>query len=166
MRPWGNLIGEVGYMINLHPALRSLGGCPGTESERQFRTGTSGADRPAPPIATLGDVQQVFDTHCAGGCHAATDGGCMAAPYGGLSLCAAEARGALVDVASRQQAGIRLAAPGDSARSYLLRKLLPPAPTGAVVPAPGHRGVGLPGGDLTEAELRAIAAWIDAGTPS
>jgi hypothetical protein len=166
MRPWGGLIGELGYMIHLHPALQSLGGCPGTEAQRQFRTGTSGTDHPAPPAATLADVQGIFTAHCAGGCHAATSGECLATPYGGVSLCADEAHDALVDVPARQQEGARLVAPADSARSYLLHKLLPPAPTGAVAPAAGHRGAGLIGEDLTEAELRTLAAWIDGGAPS
>ncbi len=166
MRPWARLIGELGYMVHLHPNLQSMGGCPGTETQRQFRTGTSTAASPAPPAAGLADVQAVFAAHCTGGCHATPEadaGGCLAAPAGGLSLCTAEARGALVDVPSRQQTGTRLVAPGDSSRSYLLRKLLPPAPTGAEVPAMGHRGTGLLGEGLTEAELRVIGAWIDGG---
>jgi hypothetical protein len=158
LRPWGNLISELGYMVHLHPALQSLGGCPGTETQRQFRTGTSRVTQPDAPSASLADVQTIFDTHCTGGCHAQPDGSCLAAPFGGLSLCADEARAALVDVPSRQLSALRLVRANDSARSYLLRKLLPPAPTGAVAPALGHRGEG-----LTEAELRVLAAWIDRG---
>jgi hypothetical protein len=160
MRPWANLISEVGYMLRVHPALQSLGGCPGTESQRQFRTGTTRVAVPAPPAAAMAEVQAIFDAHCAAGCHAQPDGGCLTAPFGGLSLCATEARGALLDVPSRQQSDLRLVAAADSARSYLVRKLLPPAPTGAVAPAFGHRGEG-----VSEDELRLLQAWIDRGAP-
>jgi hypothetical protein len=163
MRPWANLISELGYMVHLHPALQSLGGCPGTETQRQFRTGTTRVAQPEAPSPAMADVQAIFDTHCAGGCHAEPDGSCLPAPLGALSLCATEARGALVDVASRQQSALRLVKAGDASRSYLLRKLLPPAPSGAVAPAFGHRGQGLIGGDVTEDELRLLAAWIDRG---
>ena len=57
---------------------------------------------------------------------------------------------------------LSLVAPHDSARSYLLRKLLPgdtpdrPAPTTL-----GHRDP--PDAPLTTDELRTIAKWIDDG---
>jgi len=52
--------------------------------------------------------------------------------------------------------------PGDSARSYLLRKLLPATPEGGRLPGvAGHRDP--PGEPLSEPELRLIAAWIDGG---
>ena len=59
---------------------------------------------------------------------------------------------------------MRLVVAGDSARSYLLHKLLPGS---AEVPPPptvvGHRSPrGMP---LTDAQLRAIASWIDGGRP-
>ena len=73
-----------------------------------------------------------------GGCHLddddGADGGCAgAAPAAGLSLCAAEAWAALVDVPSRQTDALRLVEPGDSARSYLLRKLLPATADGGPI---------------------------------
>jgi hypothetical protein len=162
-QPWSNLIGESGYMVHVNPALRSLGGCPALEVQRQFRTGQSRTARPAPEVPTLADVQAIFTSHCAGGCHAAEPpdaAPCLDHPAGGVSLCPDEAWAAVVDVASRQQAGARIVKPNDAARSYLVRKLLPPAPTGAVAPAFGHRGEG-----VTAAELRTLAAWIDGGAP-
>ena len=52
--------------------------------------------------------------------------------------------------------------PGDSARSYLLRKLLPAAPAGG--PISGVYGQREPPGDpLPEDQLRLIADWIDGG---
>jgi hypothetical protein len=161
LQPWANLIGELGYMVHVTPALRSLGGCPAAAADRQFRTGRSRTAHPAPVVATLAEVQATFTTRCASGCHAATTSEgitCLDAPAGGVSLCPDEVWGALVDVASRQQVGARIVKPNDSARSYLLRKLLPPAPTGAVAPAFGHRGEG-----VTTAELQTLAAWIDGG---
>jgi hypothetical protein len=88
--------------------------------------------------------------------------GCLTAPAAGLSLCDREARGALVDVPSRQVSRLDLVKRNDSARSYLLRKLLPgdtddrPAP-GAL----GHRDP--PGAPLPTDDLRLIARWIDTG---
>ena len=81
-------------------------------------------------------MQAIFTAHCAGGCHAADPDAARVwrHPAGGCRSAPDEAWDALVDVASRQQAGTRLVEPNDSARSYLVRKLLPPAPTGAVAP--------------------------------
>jgi hypothetical protein len=80
----------------------------------------------------------------------------------GLSLCAGQSWAALVGVSSRQEARLLLVDPGDSARSYLLRKLIP-ATAGGGPPPPtlGHRDP--PGAPLDDGELAAIAAWIDAG---
>jgi hypothetical protein len=160
-QPWANLIGQSGYMVHVSPALRSLGGCPAVEAQRQFRTDGSRTARPEREVPTLADVQTIFTAHCANGCHAATTvdaDSCLPAPAAGVSLCPDEAWASLVDVASRQLAGARIVKPNDGARSYLVRKLLPPAPTGAVAPAFGHRGEG-----VTAAELETLTAWIDGG---
>jgi hypothetical protein len=111
-------------------------------------------------------VQPIFAARCAGvGCHRARPedgGGCLAMPAAGLSLCDAEAVDALVDVPSRQVNQLHLIEPHDSARSYLLRKLLPgdtpdrPAPS-----ALGHRDP--PDAPLSIDEQRAVASWIDDG---
>ena len=47
-QPWSNLISESGYMVRVNPALRSLGGCPAVEAQRQSRTSGSRTTRPAP----------------------------------------------------------------------------------------------------------------------
>ena len=54
--------------------------------------------------------------------------------------------------------------PGDSARSYLLRKLLPATTDSGRIPGVyGQREP--PGAPLPEDQLRLIAAWIDGGAP-
>ena len=95
----------------------------------------TGEQHPTPAAPQLAKVQAIFDASCAGSsCHINPSGGCLPAPYGGLSLCAAEARDALVDVPSREVGSLALVAPLDSARSYLLRKLLPATAGGGPIP--------------------------------
>jgi hypothetical protein len=164
-RPWRPLVGNLGYTIHLRPSIGSLAGCPGTVAEREFRTGDGPTGNPEPPTATLPAVQEIFDRRCAGGgCHLddATPGGCLAAPVAGLSLCAADAWAALVQVPSRQTGALPLVEAGDSSRSYLLRKLLPAtADGGPVAGVFGQREP--PGPPLSPDELRTVAAWIDSG---
>jgi hypothetical protein len=111
-------------------------------------------------------VVDIFARHCAGSsCHLDTSSGrspedpasCLriSAAGGRLSLCAADAHDNLVGVPSRQIARLVRVAPQDSARSYLLRKLL------GAPPVVGHLGV--PGDTLTDDELRALQSWIDTG---
>jgi hypothetical protein len=168
LHPAGGLRPDLGYNLNLLPALRSLRGCPADMKQISFRAGMDLVPNPPPPPmpATFADVEAIFARACAGGaCHRATadaGGGCLAAPAASLSLCERDAVGALVGVPSRQLARLDLVAPNDSSRSYLLRKLLPGATPD--VPAPttlGHRDP--PGAPLADADLRAIASWIDAG---
>jgi hypothetical protein len=67
-----------------------------------------------------------------------------------------------VGVPARQSDKLQLVEPGDSARSYLLRKLLPATtPDGRLPGVPGQREP--PGEPLSEDQLRMIAAWIDGG---
>ena len=143
-------------MVHVHPALRSLGGCPARRAQRQFRTGTvDGAARPAPARDDSSDVQAIFAARCAGGLPrrdadrrlpgGAGRRGCRSAP---------PTRGdALVDVPSRQQAGTPSSTPSDSARSYLLRKLFPRPRPARWLPTLGHRGGP---GEPRRAELRII----------
>jgi len=166
MRPIRDLSRQLGYSLHLRPALSSLAGCPGTSEDIQFATGDGPASQPAPLTASLEtDVQPIFDARCGGGCHLASEdagGGCAAAPAGGLSLCAADSWASLVSRPSKQTDSLRIVKPGDSARSYLLRKLLPA--TGSGGPIAGVYGQREPPGDpLPEDQLRLIAAWIDAG---
>ena len=162
VRPISWLSADLGYSLHLRPALASLAGCPGTSEEIEFITGTGPANEPAPQIPPFAQVQEIFAAKCAGGCHLTADRGCVAAAAAGLSLCAPEAWASLVSAPSRQTDRLPLVEPGDSARSYLLRKLLPATPEGGRLPGVvGHRDP--PGEPLSEPELRLIAAWIDGG---
>jgi len=166
MRPIRDLSHQIGYGLHLRPALSSLAGCPGTSEDIQFVTGDGAAGQPSPPTASLQkDVQPIFDARCGGGCHLASDdagGGCAAAPAAGLSLCATDSWASLVGRLSNQTDSLRLVEPGDSARSYLLRKLLPATASGG--PIAGVYGQREPPGDpLPVDQLRLIAAWIDRG---
>lgn len=180
----GNLRGELGYDAAVRPSLLSLRGCAAVDDHRTFRTAKTPPmpPPPAPRAVPFSEVRPIFARSCAGAaCHraeaaddggaqAADDGGaqaaddsdCLARPAAALSLCDRDAVRALVDVPSLQVSRLRLVAPNDSSRSYLLRKLLPgdtpdrPAPTTL-----GHRDP--PGAPLSRDELHAIAEWIDSG---
>jgi hypothetical protein len=165
--PSGAWRAVLGYNVNVRAGLMSLRGCAAVAEQHSFRTADA-APPAAPAVAPTpyAAVQPLFASRCAGAaCHRARPedgGGCLATPAAGLSLCDAEAVDALLDVPSRQVSRLKLVEPRDSARSYLLRKLLPgdtpdrPAPTTL-----GHRDP--PGAPLSDAELHAVAAWIDDG---
>jgi len=162
MTPVGSLGSQLGYSVTVFGNLQSLAGCAGSFDQRQFTTGTDRANPPAPAVPALADVQAIFSAQCAGNCHADASGGCLPAPAAGLSLCAAEARAALVDVPSREVASLALVEPRDSARSYLVRKLLPATAGGGPIPGTlGEREP--PGPPLPPDQLATITAWIDGG---
>ena len=162
MIPVGSLIAHLGYSASVFPDLRSLAGCSATFEIVSFDTGDGPANLPPPPVPTLSDVQPILDGRCADNCHADASGGCLAAPMSGLSLCATDARNALIDVPSREVSSLLLVAPGDSARSYLLRKVLPATVGGGPIPTTlGQREP--PGDPLTQDQLATLAAWIDGG---
>ncbi len=162
MQPIGNLEPMLGYSASVFPRIHSLAGCPATFALAGVTAGVGPANPPAPPTPTFAEVQAVFDARCAANCHADPDGGCLAAPSAGLSLCAAESHAALVDVPSREVSAILLVEPNDSARSYLLRKVIPTSTAAGPLPTVlGQREP--PGAPLTDTELRALAAWIDGG---
>jgi hypothetical protein len=169
---------RLNYVIDVSPPLASLQGCAAKTHEQSFQTGDGPAvpagDAQAPPV--LADVLPIFAQSCAGGaCHlqAAADGGdagdggggradCLAAPAKGLSLCDADAYGALVGVTSSEESRLLRVVPFDSSRSYLLRKLLPATQGDGPVPTTlGHRDP--PGAPLDDAQLRTISDWIDGG---
>jgi hypothetical protein len=164
-RPAGSLRTNLGYTVTISPPLRSLSGCEVKMEQKAFRTGDGpGAPAPAAAVAFTA-VQPIIAARCGGaGCHREapeTGGGCLAAPAEGLSLCDTEAIDALVGVPSREVGHLPLVEPNDSARSYLLRKLLP-APGGGPIPTVlGHRDP--PGDPLTPDELATVARWIDSG---
>ena len=131
-RPWRPLVSQLGYTVHLRPAIGSLAGCPGTVAEREFRTGDGPVGVPQPPTAHAGGrpghlrspLRRAGAATWTRRPHAG-EAGCLAAPAAGLSLCAPQAWAALVQVPSRQTDALPLVDAGDSARSYLLRKLLP-----------------------------------------
>lgn len=159
----GGLNSQLGYTITVSQGVASLAGCTGTFAQRSFTTGDGSANLPTPDVPAFGEVQAIFATSCAGvNCHADLAGGCLPAPAAGLSLCAPEARDALVQVPSREVASLALVAPLDSARSYLVRKLLPATAGGGPVPGTlGQREP--PGPPLTPDQIETIVNWIDGG---
>lgn len=143
--------------------------------------GTEAPVRPLPRPVSFGDVTALFARDCAGaGCHveappAATGGqtggaagdpgsgsalglDCPAIPASGLSLCARDALEQLVGIGAAEVPRLIRVAPHDSARSYLLRKLV------GAPPVTGHLGtpvVGQPG--ISVEDLHLLEAWIDSG---
>jgi hypothetical protein len=146
-------------------------------------TSIDGTDAPARPLArpvSFADVTALFARDCAGaGCHvqvnpAVTGGGAGAArqghapgrggtaiPASGLSLCSRDALDQLLGKGAVEVPRLIRVAPHDSARSYLLRKLL------GAPPVIGHQGTpvfGQPGISLED--LHVLEAWIDSGAPA
>jgi hypothetical protein len=165
-RPSGFLRADLGYAVTVSPPLRSLSGCETKMEQVHFRTGDGPGAPAAPPPTAFAAVQPIFAARCGGaGCHRdapETGGGCLAAPAEGLSLCDADAVDALVGVPSREVSRLFLVSPNDSARSYLLRKLVPSSDGGGPIPTVlGHRDP--PGDPLTPDELATVAGWIDSG---
>jgi len=182
-KPTSSLPAGLGFTLAMSGRISSLRGCPLTPPPPDLPDGKPATsyyfpietvepnvdlppEPPATPPATFAQVLDVMARHCAGAaCHldataADTDasGGCLAAPGGGLSLCPAQAFHGMIGVPSRQVSRLTIVVPRDSARSYLLRKLLD-AP-----PVAGHQGP--PDDSLTEDELRALQSWIDDGAPA
>lgn len=153
---------DVGYAVTVTSAVRSLSGCSAPTVHSSFITGDGPSGTVSPPPPTFADIAPILASRCAGGCHAATDGSCLDTPAAGLSLCLAEARGALVDVPSRELAGMGLVVPFNAARSYLIRKIVPATPGSGPVPgAFGQREP--PDAPLPDDQIRAISDWIDGG---
>lgn len=174
-KPTSSLPRGLGFTIGMSTRVTSLRGCPiakpppapdGTVADSyyfSFRTVEPNVDVPASPQppapATFAQVLDVMAARCAG-CHLpepdpAQPARCSPAPAGGVSLCAREAYGSIVGVTSRQVSRLAIVAPRDSARSYLLRKLLGAPPT------TGHRAP--PGRPISDEELTVIQTWIEAG---
>lgn len=181
-KPTSSLPAGLGFTLAMSAQISSLRGCPLTPPPPPLPNGKPTTSYyfaihtvepnvdppPAPPAPSPGTFAQVLDVmarHCAGaGCHLDTAagadgaGGCLAAPGGGLSLCAGQAFDAMVSIPSRQVSRLTIVVPRDSARSYLLRKLL------AAPPVAGHQGP--PDDSLTEDELRVLQSWMDDGAPA
>lgn len=143
---------HLDYRLTVGTDLRALDGrqlaAPVTFT---FTTGSRREPRaPAKPAGGLAELQPLWSARCVDSCHSAS----VARARLDLSSAAAALRD-LRNVASDQSDLLRVA-PGDHARSYLLRKLLLGAPI---------RGLPMPptGPPLTDEELHAVAAWIDGG---
>jgi hypothetical protein len=166
LRPWRALSPNLSYTLHLAPALHSLSGCPAPDTTREFRTGDGPSGASPPAVPAFADIQKIFDTRCgSGGCHldaSAAGDGCLATPAAGLSLCASQSWEALVGVTSQQESDLLRVTPGDSGRSYLLRKLIPAPPDDGPMPTVlGQREP--PGAPLDPDLIEAVAAWIDGG---
>jgi len=162
MAPISELSSDLGYSVTVLAGVQSLAGCPAGTGHTEFTTGSGAVGGPPPPPPTLADISPIFAARCADNCHAAPDGGCLDAPVAGLSLCAADARNALIGVPSRQVSTLALVTPLYAARSYLMRKLIPdPADGGPMTGVLGQREP--PGDPLPPDQLRAISDWIDGG---
>lgn len=176
-QPSGPLTLGQGYTFAVLPGVRSLRGCvlgqpPLTIDGRQptatyamfevVDPGVRLAPEPVVPPVTFAETLPIFEAHCSGGaCHlaagvpASDDASCSDAAAGALSLCARDAFAGLVAAPSIQVDRLVRVAPGDSARSYLLRKLL------GAPPLTGH--VGSPSSALSRDDLLVFEHWIDAG---
>lgn len=119
--------------------------CPGTEDDSGTKT--------TPAADTLSAIQEeTFTVSCAfASCHSATN------PEEGLDLTEGTSFASLVNVASAQKEGEILVIPGDSANSYLVKKLSA-APDIVEAPMPDGSSTG-----LDAARLANIVAWIDGG---
>lgn len=112
------------------------------------------AENNPPPntdLSQFSEIQkQIFTPSCAVfGCHAGAN------PQAGLNLSSGQAHVALVDVISTQKSNLKRVAPGNSADSYLIHKLMGTNISGARMP--------LGGAELSPAAIDSIAKWIDKG---
>jgi mono/diheme cytochrome c family protein len=111
---------------------------------------TSAASPPADPVCVSAfreRIQPIFNVNCVA-CHQ------DAAPAGGMSLQRTSAPASVLGVTSQEAAMLRVA-PGKPQQSYLYRKL-----AGTHVEA-GGSGERMPlGGQLTDADLHTVEAWI------
>jgi Big-like domain-containing protein len=168
--PRNQLQADLTYAVTLTAGVRTLTGCSAKFDQRTFRTGDGPSDPPLTPpdVPAFGAaILPIFAAHCGGGsCHRPQpdDGSCLDAPAQGLSLCDRDAFAALVYADATELAGMKRVQPGDAARSYLIRKIVP-GPNGGPVPTtPGHRDP--PDAPLPDTDLRAISDWINGGAPN
>lgn len=100
-------------------------------------------------VATFSEINtSVFQASCAfSGCHASNS------RQAGLDLSSSNAYGNLVGVASTQNPGMKRVDPGNSANSYILKKLK----------GDGTTRMPLRQAALSQEKIDMITAWIDAG---
>lgn len=103
---------------------------------------------PAGLQSKLSSIQQyVFTPSCAiTGCHSAVS------PQSDLNLSSGSSYSSLVDVTSQEDGVMKRVAPGNSAQSWLMKKLNGDGTS--LMPSAGQ---------LAQAMIDSVAAWIDAG---
>ena len=112
------------------------------------------------PADSFSAIQQVIfnGKGCnTGGCHSAHR------PAAGLNLATGSSFASIFNVAALSGGGMKLVLPGDSANSYLYRKVAARINPGTVAIAGSAMPPG--GSALSAGQLAALAAWIDAGAP-
>jgi uncharacterized protein (TIGR03118 family) len=104
-----------------------------------------------PPAPTLTDLQTNVFSHCVG-CHS----GVGTSLPGSMNLTAGNTYASIVNVASVEMPALNRVKPGDSANSYVVKKLLgSPDISGSRMP--------LGGPFFDQATIDQVKAWIDAG---
>jgi hypothetical protein len=132
-------------------------GAPGTGDDAG-RDG-SASEESATTSATFAEVQSIFDAHCTN-CH---NPGALGLPrYAMLPLTADASYDALVGHAADEACGGTRVVAGDSAASYLVRKLSDTPPPCEGVRMPRAFEV-IPVGPLGTADVATIRRWIDGG---
>jgi len=185
-RPASPLVPDRAYTLLLQPTVRSIRGCalqphPATADGRpdpayavSFKTAAANAETMPPrPIAqpvSFADITSLFVRQCSGaGCHLQAPTGavsepgadCSEIPASGLSLCARDAHAHLVGIGAQEVPRLVRVAPHDSARSYLLRKLV------GAPPVMGHEGTPIANqAGISTPDLHLLEAWIDSGAPA
>lgn len=140
-------------------------GCDSTTAECSFDVSADIVHanwlKTAPPlVAIFAAIQQeIFDGKgCAGSrCHGENS------PQAGMSLASGRSFASTVGVASTQSNLQRIRA-GDAENSYLYRKVAAKTRPGSV--SVSGSPMPLVGSALSEAQLAALALWIDAGAPT
>jgi len=115
------------------------------------------APRPLPGAAVLAKFSaiqsNVFTTSCAlSGCHIGSS------PTAGLNLSSGQAYANLVNVPSAEMPSLKRVEPGNSAQSYLVRKLTGNQISGSRMPLVGQ--------PLAQSVIDSIASWINQGAPN
>ncbi|MBT6180062.1 MAG: hypothetical protein HOI23_22660 [Deltaproteobacteria bacterium] len=112
------------------------------------------------PATLQGVSTQVFEKSCAySTCHDADS------PAAGLSVHDMDAIIAAIDSPSGQDPNVMQIAPGDSANSYIYRKMV--GENMAATDVNGNAATIMPpGSPLCAPKVEAVRAWIDAGAPT
>lgn len=105
-----------------------------------------------PPVSFAAQVQPIFNASCTTGCHSGNR------PAGGVALGSGVAYAEMVNVASTCR-GLKHVAPGSPQTSYLINKLVGMGMcSGSIMPKAG--------GELPQAQIDLVRAWICQGAPN